>query len=337
MKGWQGKHGVYLIAEIGANHEGDFEYAQRLTELACASGVDAVKYQIYSSDALVSRIEDPDSNAHFKRLELTAEQYISLAKQCQQYGSTFAASVWDMSALEWINPYMDFYKIGSGDLTAYPMLRKIVSLGKPLILSAGLATLNEIMATVQYIQSMDDRYKDKKYLALLQCTSVYPVPDEDANLKALDLYRQEFQLTIGYSDHTIGSNAVEIAVAMGAEIIELHFTDTREGKAFRDHQVSFTCDEIKILIKKIRKIKDLQGDCIKKPMDSEINAGYVTSFRRAVYPVRDLKKGIILREDDLIVLRPNQGIDARDYNKVIGRKLKRDIRKHEKIEWIDIE
>ena len=337
MEGWRGKHGVYLIAEIGGNHEGDFEYAQRLAELACASGVDAVKFQIYTSDELVNRVEDPDRYAHFKQFELTPEQYISIAKQCQRYGAAFTASVWDMSALEWIDPYLEFYKIGSGDLTAYPILRKIASLSKPIVLSTGLSTLDEVRATVQYIQSIDVRYKKKEYLALLQCTSMYPIPDEDANLKILDLFRKEFQLTIGYSDHTIGSSAAEIAVAIGAEIIEMHFTDTREGKSFRDHQVSFTCDEIKVLIEEIKKIKTLQGDCIKKPMNSEIDAGHVTSFRRAVYPGRDMKKGTILKEDDLTALRPNQGIDARKYDNVLGKKLKRDIKKYEKIQWIDVE
>jgi len=285
----------------------------------------------------VSKKEDPVQNAHFKRFELTSDQYISLAKQCQENGVTFTASVWDMRALEWIDPYIKYYKIGSGDLTAYPILRNIASLSKPIILSTGLATLEEVRAAVEYIQSIDSRYKNKEYLALLQCTSMYPIPDEDANLKILDLFRKEFQLTIGYSDHTIGSSAAEIAVAIGAEIIEMHFTDTREGKFFRDHQVSFTCDEIKVFIEKIKKIKRLQGDYIKKPTNSEVKSGHVASFRRAVYPVRDIKQGTILKENDLTALRPNQGVDAREYDNLIGKRLKRDIKKYRRIQWIDIE
>ena len=143
---FKSKNGVYLIAEIGGNHEGDFEYAKRLTDLACQSGVDAVKFQIYTGNALVSKIEDPDRNIHFKRFELTPEQYICLAKQCQENGVTFTASVWDMRAFEWIDPYIKFYKIGSGDLTAYPILKNIASLSKPIILSTGLATLEEVRA-----------------------------------------------------------------------------------------------------------------------------------------------------------------------------------------------
>ncbi len=337
LKGWCGKNGVYLIAEIGGNHEGNFEYAQKLTESACVSGVDAVKFQIYNGDTLVSKVVDPHRNSHFKKFELTQEQYISLAKQCQEKGVVFTASVWDIRALAWIDPYMEFYKIGSGDLTAYPVLKEIAALGKPIILSTGLSTLEEVKTTVEYIQSRDIRYKKKEYLAVLQCTSMYPILDEEANLRVLDVFRNEFQVTIGYSDHTIGVDAVEVAVVMGAEIIEMHFTDTREGKIFRDHQVSFTCHEIKALINKIKKIKKLQGDRLKKPMSSEINTGHLFSFRRALYPARNLKKGTVLKEDNLIVLRPNQGIDARDYNKVIGRRLKKDIGKLEIIEWSDIE
>jgi N,N'-diacetyllegionaminate synthase len=332
---WPGKHGVYLIAEIGGNHEGNFEYAQQLAQLACESGVDAVKFQIYTGDTLVSKVESPDRNAHFKRFELLPEQYISLAKQCQELGVTFAASVWDVSAFEWIDPYMEFYKIGSGDLTAYPVLKRVAAIGKPIILSTGLSTLDEIRDAVAYIQSQDPRYRQKEYLAILQCTSMYPIPDEDANLNVMNVLRDEFKVTVGYSNHTVGSDAVEVAVAMGAEILEIHFTDTREGKTFRDHQVSFTSGEIKTLIEKIKKIRTLQGSPVKAPPKSEVEAGHVVSFRRAVYPVRDLSAGTVVTDDDLTTLRPNHGIDARDYDQLIGRILHRDVRAYHRLDWID--
>ena len=182
MANWRGKHGPYLIAEIGGNHEGDFDYAKKLVGLACESGVDAVKLQIYTGDTLVSKVESPDRNAHFKRFELTPEEYIDLAKDCQKEGVTFTASVWNVDAISFIDTFLDFYKIGSGDLTAYPMLKKIASIGKPIILSTGLSTIDEIRASVDYIQSIDARYTKKEYLAILQCTSMYPIPDEDVNL-----------------------------------------------------------------------------------------------------------------------------------------------------------
>lgn len=336
MSGWNGKHDVYLIAEIGGNHQGDFEYAKRLTELACESGVDAVKFQIYTGDTLVSKVEDSDRNEHFKRFELKKEEYIYLAKQCQKNEVTFLASVWDRRAIEWIDPYLEFYKIGSGDLTAYPILKTIVSTGKPIVLSTGLSTLREIGNTVDYIQALDSRYKDKDYLALLQCTSMYPIPNDDANLKVMEKLRNDFQVTIGYSDHTIGTLAVEVAVAMGAQILEMHFTDSREGKTFRDHQVSFTKEEVKGLINKISKIKQLQGSPAKVPTSSEINNNHVVTFRRAVYPARNLSAGTIITEDDLTVLRPNHGIDAREYDRVVGAKLQRDIQAYESLDWSDL-
>jgi N-acetylneuraminate synthase/N,N'-diacetyllegionaminate synthase len=336
MPGWQGKHGPYLIAEIGGNHEGDFDYAKKLTRLACASGVDAVKFQIYTGDTLVNKLESPERNAHFKRFQLSKEEYVALAQLCQSNGVTFTASVWDLNAFVWIDQYVPFYKVGSGDLTALPMLRKITSLGKPIILSTGLATLPEVKESVNYIQALDYRYKKPEYLALLQCASMYPIPDEDTNLRVMELFRHEFGLTVGYSDHTEGTIAVETAIAMGAEIVEMHFTDTREGKSFRDHQVSFTCDEIKTLIQGTKKIRVIQGQTIKAPTKSEIDAGHMNSFRRAVYPIKNLEKGTILTEEDLTILRPNHGIDAKDYDKLLGKVLKRDIKAYEVMYWEDI-
>jgi len=333
MEGWKGKYGVYLIAEIGGNYEGNFEYAQRLAELACESGVDAVKFQIYTGDTLVNKLESPDRNAHFKRFELKPEQHITLAKQCRSKGVTYTASVWDMDAIKWIDPYIEFYKIGSGDLTAYPIIKKITLLGKPVILSTGLATFEEVKEAVKYIQSQDSCYKKSEYLALLQCTSMYPIPAEDANLKAMALYKERFRLTVGYSDHTVGTAAVETAIAMGAEIVEMHFTDNREGKEFRDHKLSFAPDEIRGLIKKIEHIKLLQGNKIKTPMQSEIEAGYINSFRRAVYPVVNLKAGTVIKEEYVKTLRPNNGIDARKFDHVIGKKLLRDVHAFERLDW----
>ena len=333
VAGWSCDRGVYLIAEIGGNHEGDFDTAVRLTELACASGVDAVKFQIYTGDTLVSEVETPDRHAHFKRFELTPDQYVSLAHQCADRGVIFVASVWDTSALDWIDPYIPFYKIGSGDLTAFPLLKQIARLGKPMMLSTGLATLDEIREPVDYLRSIDARYEEREYLSLLQCTSMYPIPDEEANLSVIPLLREEFGTTVGYSDHTVGSEAAEVAVAMGAEVLELHFTDTREGKKFRDHKVSFTVEEIQSLIGRIARTKTLLGSPVKKPTQSEIDSHHTVTFRRAVYPSRDLPKGTVLAADDLTVLRPNHGIDARSYDEVLGRRLSRSVKRHERLEW----
>ena len=337
MSTWDGKHGVYLIAEIGSNHQGDFEYAQQLTELACRSGVDAVKFQVFTGDTLVSAIESPERHAHFNRHTLSPTQYVELAQQCQRNGVVFTASVWDAAALEWINPYVPFYKVGSGDLTAYPILEAVAAMGKPIVLSTGLATLDEVGDTVAYLRSVDARYNDPDQLALLQCTSVYPIPDAEAGLNALHLLRDTFGVRTGYSDHTASSYAAEIAVAMGAEIIEMHFTDTRDGKTFRDYEVSFTPEEIATFIERIGRIKELQGNREKRPTRLELEAGHVSSFRRGIYAVRNLSAATLIEDADLAYLRPNLGIDARDFKQVLGKRLKRDLRRFERLDWSDID
>lgn len=335
MNGWKTKRGVYLIAEIGGNHEGDFSYAKRLTKLACGSGVDAVKYQIYTGDSLVNKLIDPQRHDHFKKFELKPEHHIELAKMCKDAGVTYLASVWDMDALKWIDPWLKFYKIGSGDLTAFPIIEKIAKMRKPIILSTGLATLEEIRETIYFLQKINKMYKKKEFLAILQCTSMYPIPNRCVNLRVMDTFKKKFGLTIGYSDHTEGTKAVEIAVAMGAEILEMHFTDTRKEKKFRDHKVSFTKREIISLIKNIDTIKTLQGTGVKMPMDVEIESGHVKSFRRAMYPKRDLPKGSKITKNNIITLRPNIGLDAKKFHEIIGRKANRDLKILEKIEEND--
>lgn len=328
---WKGKYGPLLIAEIGGNHEGNFDYALKLTDLAIESGADYIKYQMYSGDSLVSRLEGAQRNTHFKKFELSQEQFIILAKRCQSADVGFMASVWNPDYLSWIDEYMSIYKIGSGDLTAYPVIREIAKTGKPMILSTGLATLQEVLETVAFIQSLDERYHEPENLAILQCTSMYPIEFKDANLSVITLLRQATQLPVGYSDHTEGSRALEIAVAMGAEILEFHFTDERKGKTFRDHKVSLTKDEVLALGKKIEEIRSLQGHYLKRPL--EVEAEHRISFRRAVYPARDLPAGTIIKVEDLISLRPNHGIDARDFDRLIGKKLRENVQAHQKLEW----
>lgn len=327
---FKGKNNVYLIAEIGGNHEGDFEYAKRLTKLAAESGVDAIKFQIYTGDSLVNPKYDPDRYKHFKKFELTKTQYIELAELCNKLDVTFMASVWDVEAFDYIDAYMPIYKIGSGDMTAYNLIHKMVLTGKPIILSTGLATLREVINVVSFIEGIDSEYIKNKKLSLLQCTSMYPIPDTDANLNVLKTYMERFRIPIGYSDHTIGMEAIETAVAMGAKVIEMHFTDKRKGKTFRDHKVSLTKDEVINLINKINKIKRLQGSYEKQPTSLEIESGHLRSFRRGVFARTDLKQGHIITSKDLITLRPCIGVGADDYYNLIGKKITRKITKLKK-------
>lgn len=332
---FKGKHGPLLIAEIGGNHEGDFEYAKKLAKLAIESGVDYVKFQIYTGDTLVSSMESPDRNKHFKKFELTKEQHIYLAKMVTEAGILYTSSVWDIDAMEWLDKYITIYKIGSGDLTAYPVLKKTAQKNKPMIISTGLSTEQEVLDTVAYIQSVNPAYQSKDMLSVLQCTSMYPIGLGDAHLNVMKRLKELTGLTIGYSDHTEGSKALQYAVAMGAEVLEFHFTDDREGKVFRDHKVSLTPDEIRDLITEIGLIKQIQGDPVKKPVAIELEHQHEVSFRRAVYPLTDIKAGDIITEQNLTVLRPNHGIDARDYDKLLGKKAKHDLKMHQKLDWTD--
>lgn len=328
---WKGKHGPLLIAEIGGNHEGDFAYAKALTALAIGAEVDFVKFQLYSGDTLVSQVESPTRNQHFKKFELSQAQYIELAKLCQASGVGFMASVWDPDYFQWIDPYMPIYKIGSGDMTAYPVLKATAQLQKPIILSTGLSTLQEVLEAVRYLQDQDERYRDPDYLSILQCTSMYPIPASAAHLSVMQSYQALTGLPVGYSDHTEGSKALEIAVAMGAQILEFHFTDSREGKSFRDHKVSLTQAEVLQLIKDIKVIDALKGDSLKRPL--AVEGDHVVTFRRSVYPRTDLAAGTMIKAEDLICLRPNTGIDAREFDQVVGKRLLVDVKRHQKLEW----
>jgi len=337
MKNWKGKNGPFLIAEIGGNHEGNFEYALNLTKLACDSGVDAIKFQIYTGNTLVSSVEDPERNKHFKKFELTKEQYLELASLCKKNEVMFTSSVWDLESVDWIDPFMPFYKIGSGDLTAYPVLKYIAGKSKPLIISTGLSKFSEVKESIDYLRKVNPIYKSKDKLAVLQCTSMYPIPDEDAYLSVINLYKEELNVTTGYSDHTSGTYAVELAYAIGAEVIEMHFTDDRSNKEFRDHKVSFTSNEIKKLIEKIKVIDELKGKEDKFPLNSEKESNHINSFRRAVYPLVDLKAGDKLTEENLTTLRPNKGIDARQYYNLIGKRLTIDVKRHQSLAWEMVE
>jgi N-acetylneuraminate synthase/N,N'-diacetyllegionaminate synthase len=330
---FKGKYGPLLIAEIGGNHEGNFEYAKKLTGQAIATGVDFVKFQIYSGDTLVSSMESPDRNKHFKKFELTREQHLYLAHMVREAGIQYMSSVWDVEVMEWIDPFMPVYKVGSGDLTAYPVLKQIVKKDKPIILSTGLSTEKEVLETIGYIQRLNPHYQSREMLAILQCTSMYPIEASDSHLQVMQTFRDLTGLTVGYSDHTVGSKALYYAVAMGAEILEFHFTDSREGKSFRDHKVSLVPSEVTELIEEIKLINAYRGDSTKKPLVIELENGHEKSFRRAVYPKLDLPSGTILTEDNLTVLRPNHGIDAREFEKVLGKTLLKDVRRHQKLTW----
>lgn len=335
MSMFRGTHGPLLIAEVGGNHEGDFESALQLTDLAIRAGADAVKFQIYYGDTLVSTLESPDRNEHFRRFELTPAQHLELADRVLRAGRAYIASVWDLEAFGWITPVLSACKIGSGDLSSPPFLRAAAATGKPLILSTGLSDIAEVSWAVDYLRRCNPIYREPAELAVLQCTSMYPIADGDAHLSVMTTL-SELDVTVGYSDHTIGVRALEVAAAMGAQVLEFHFTDQKEGRSFRDHQLSLDSDDVQELCRVLDEIRTLKGNPEKSPQPIEIVNDHPRSFRRAVYPSRDIAAGEEFTAENLCVLRPNHGIDAREYDSVIGRRARHALRRHQRLDWQDI-
>jgi len=318
---------LYLIAEIGGNHEGSFEVAKEQCRLAIDSGADCVKFQLYSADGLVNSVESPERHAHFKRFELSREQHITLAEMCQKAGRDYLASIWESGMIGWVDGYLNSYKIGSGDLTALSMLREFAKRGKPIILSTGLSTLREVKWAVEEIRKANVIYNEEGMIILMQCTSMYPIPDSDANLAVIESLAEIPGVTVGYSDHTVGMEALVTSVALGARVLEFHFTDQREGREFRDHKVSLMVDEVKELRQRCEQVITLLGHQNKEPLEIETSNGHVVSFRRALYPCRDLPAGKIIEESDLISLRPCNGIGAQHLDAIIGLTLNQPVKR----------
>lgn len=318
---------IFYIAEVGGNHEGSFELAKSMCRLAVNSGADAVKFQLYYGDTLVNPVNAADRNKHFKKFELTKEQHIELAKMTIDAGKYYMASVWDEEMLSWIDEFIEIHKVGSGDLTHFKMLKLLTETGKPIILSTGLSNIEEIKKAVNFIVDIDRSYLLEKKLCLLQCTSLYPTSNNDANLLSIECLKENFNLPIGYSDHTIGDRALTIAYVLGAKVIEKHFTDYREGKEFRDNIVSLTKDEVKNYLNSLHEVDNLLGVKEKVITKNEIATGHNISFRRGIYAKNNMKKGDYITEDSLLILRPYDGISASEYFNILGKKITRDIEK----------
>ncbi len=322
---WQNLGRPLLIAEIGGNHEGSFSKAKELLNLALGSEADVVKFQIYYADSLVSKTENPIRYNHFKKFELTIDQHIELAKICISKGKLYTASIWDIDIIKLIDPYVRFYKIGSGDLTAFPIIEKIVELKKPIILSTGLSNMDEVLDTVKFIQNLNVDYKNPEMLCILQCTSMYPINYSDVNLNVMTKFKEELGLSTGYSDHTIDLVALKIAANLGADVLEFHFTDDKSNESFRDHKVSLTKSEVKSLKKFLDLSTKIKGDEIKKLMNIELKNNHHVSFRRGIYLKKPIKKGGIIKRSNMIFLRPLLGTDARFYKELDGSLALKDI------------
>ena len=320
------KDGVFVIAEIGGNHEGDIDYALRLTDLAIESGADAVKYQIYSPNGLVNKNLDPDRFQHFKKFTLAFDEYERLAKRCISSGVQFMSSIWQSDAIDHFDSYINIHKVGSGDLTNYLLLKRLALTNKPIILSTAMANLDEVSEAIHFIESANGGYKKKGMLAILQCVAMYGNPkDNYANVSVIDSFYKCFpDKIIGYSDHTVGSLACEVAVAKGARILEVHFTDDKT-RAFRDHHIAMDNSDIVALKKQIELIHSIGGSNEKVPIFDIETPERIKEFRRACYLKNDQTSGTVITADMLTCLRPCIGVPANEVFSIIGKKLKCDV------------
>lgn len=326
----------YLIAEIGGNHEGDFELCKKMLLSAIDAGADGIKFQIYTGETIVNKHVDPQRAAHFDKFALSHDQYFELSSMCKDHNVDFLASIWDFDALDLFSNEMPFIKIGSGDLTAFPFLKKICSYNKPILLSTGLSTYKEIEDAYEFIKKCNSFYRGKDTVGIMQCTSMYPIPDKEANLNIIKELKKRFpNCLVGYSDHTEGAKACEIAGIIGVDSLEFHFTLENIDSDFRDHKVSLTNATLKQLKNTLITNSHFMGTSLKEPTESEISSGHVYSFRRGLYLKSDLKEGSIIKESDLISLRPSKGIPANQLGKLIGKTLNKYLHAFEPLDFND--
>lgn len=322
---------VFIIAEAGVNHNGSIELAFKLIDAAKEAGADAVKFQSFKAASLVSkkaekaeyqkRTTDSHESQHemIKRLELSFEDHIQLVDYCKSKNIIFLSSPFDFDSIDILNNLgLDTFKIPSGEIINLPYLRKIGKLNKNVILSTGMADLGEIEDAVDIL--MDNGTK-KENITVLHCNTEYPTPFEDVNLKAMLTIKNAFDIKVGYSDHTNGIEVPIAAVALGAEIIEKHFTIDKNMEG-PDHKASLEPTELKAMVESIRNIEKALGDGIKKPSPSELKNKPIV--RKSIVAIKNIKKGEKFSEMNLGVKRPGNGISPMRWSEVIGKTAKQD-------------
>jgi sialic acid synthase SpsE len=325
-----------LIAEIGVNHEGDFEKAKTLLALAADAGADAVKFQAYyvSDLRFVSPGADLERFERMRRNELSIEQFRALARQADDSGVTFLCTCFDPKTVSALSDVLPAFKIASGDVTNDQLLTAVAATKKPILLSTGMSTTEEIRHALELIAQGSHISTLRDRVVLLQCTSSYPCPPEQVNLRSMDYLGRTFGLRTGYSDHTLGSLACQAAVAMGARVIEKHFTDQKEGRTFRDHALSADASDFRELVRTVRAIEVLRGLDAKDVQDAE--AGNRLPMRRSMAVAKDVNAGTALSADLLVALRPSSGWPASDWTALIGRTLARPLKAGDLISAADL-
>lgn len=319
-----------IIAEIGNNHEGDMGAAREMVDRAAETGVDAVKFQTFITEQFTAPV-DPARIARLKQFQLSFDDFAELAERARAKGLLFFSTPLDLDSARFLTTIVDAVKIASGDNTFWPLIECCADSGKPMIISTGISGQDEIQEAVSRV---DDRWAAGNIegdLALLHCIVSYPAPPEQANLGAIASLKAAFpHQTIGYSDHTMGLDAAVAAVAMGARVIEKHFTLANDYSDFRDHQLSADPEDMTELVRRIRNLEAMAGDGALGTMECERDL--VTPVRRSIAAGRDLSAGHVLTLDDIVWVRPGEGIPPGRENEVLKHRLNRDLKRGDLIQ-----
>jgi N,N'-diacetyllegionaminate synthase len=334
---------VLIIAEAGVNHNGDIELAKKLIDVAADAGVDYVKFQTFIAEKNISAVApkasyqdanygEQDSQLEMvRKYELSKEEHLDLQAYCEKKNVKFFSTAFDLESIDLLEELnMPLYKIPSGEITSLPYLKKIASLNKPVIISTGMASLAEIERALNiFIEGGISRDN----VVILHCNTEYPTPMSDVNLPAMLTIRDAFKVNIGYSDHTLGIEVPIAAVALGAKVIEKHFTLDRTLPG-PDHAASLEPSELKDMVKAIRNIElAISGSGLKEPSKSELKNKAIA--RKSIHLTKDLPKGHVLTDDDLIALRPGDGISPMEWESVVGKKLVQDMKGYDKLSFSD--
>lgn len=327
---------MLIIAEAGVNHNGDINLAKKLIEQAAKAGADVVKFQTFKANSCVSvsakkakyqletTAKEESQLEMIQKLELSYESHFELMKHCKKHGIAFLSTPFDLESVEFLRGLdLPYFKIPSGEITNLPYLKAVAKCKKGVLLSTGMANLGEIEAALTIL-----RKNGTRNITLLHCNTEYPTPFEDVNLNALKTLKEAFKLEVGYSDHTEGIVASLGAVALGAVVIEKHFTldKTMEGP---DHRASLEFEELKALCKGIRELEKALGSGIKKASKSEAKNKIIA--RKSLVAKREIQKGEKFSEQNLTTKRPGSGISAMRYEEYLGKRALKTYKKDELI------
>jgi N,N'-diacetyllegionaminate synthase len=315
---------IAVIAEIGVNHEGNVDAAARLIEAAAAAGAHAVKFQSYTPERFVSSA-DAERFARVKRFALDEAAHRRLAAVAADNGIAFFSSAITEDWVPLIAELSPAIKIASGDVTFRPVIEAAARTGKPVVLSTGAADAGEVDVAVGWFKEAAGRMDVSDRLVLLHCVSGYPTPIDQANLLSIPFLRERFNVTVGWSNHVIGPDACIAAVALGAAVVEVHVTDRKEGRAFRDHSLSFEPDELAALVKRLGSVRKALGARDKHPAPCERDA--IRAIRKGLVAARDLQAGTVLKADDLMFARPATEFSAAELPLLAGRRLSVDLKR----------